>query len=190
MASHAPQRMTLAAFLKWDDGVARRYQLIDGVPVMMAPAAEAQGKLAAALMIEIGGRLKRSCRVVSEAGIMVQSRSDTCYVADLAVTRAAPGAGRVVAEPTLIVEVLSPSVGQVDRLRKVADYRTLSSVQEILIAFHGERRATRQWRAADSWRVEDLIGQESIGLGVCDGPIPLDALYGDLLARPEAPSGT
>jgi Uma2 family endonuclease len=185
--------MTLAEFLEWDDGTDRRYQLLDGVPVMMAPPAEAHGELAATLMIEIGGQLKRSCRVISEAGIVVQSRSDTCYVADLAVTRAAPGAGRrVVAEPTLIVEVLSPSVGRVDRLRKVADYRTLSSVQEILIAFHDERRMTLQRRAADGWRVEDLIGQASLSLGVCDGPILLDALYRDLLpgaAEPEIPSG-
>lgn len=38
MASHAPRRMTLAEFLEWDDGTDRRYQLIDGVPVMMAPS--------------------------------------------------------------------------------------------------------------------------------------------------------
>jgi hypothetical protein len=28
--------MTLAEFLEWDDGTDRRYELLDGVPVMMA----------------------------------------------------------------------------------------------------------------------------------------------------------
>jgi len=193
MASPAPQRMTLAAFLEWDDGTDRHYQLIDGVPVMRMPATEAHGELAAALMLEIGSRLKRSCRVISGAGITVPNRSDTYYIADLAVTCAPREQGRPMGgEPALVVEVLSPAVGKVDYVRKVADYRTLPSVEEILIAFHDERRITLQRRMPDGWRVEDLIGQASIGLGVCDGPIPLDALYRELLpgpTAPEAPSG-
>ena len=160
MASHAPQRMTLAEFLEWDDGTDRRYQLVDGVPVMMAPATEAHGELAAALVIEIRSRLKPPCRVISEAGITVPDRSDTYYVADLAVTCAPREPGRrMVAEPVLIVEVLSPSTEPVDRLRKVADYRTLPSVQEILVVFPDERRVELQRRTADGWRVEDLIGR-------------------------------
>jgi Uma2 family endonuclease len=193
MASHAPKRMTLATFLEWDDGTDGRYQLVDGVLMMMAPAIEAHGELAAALMIEIGSRLKRSCHVIAGAGIMVEGRSDTCYVADLAVTCAPREPGRrMVAEPALIVEVVAPSAGPVDRWRKVADYRTLLSVQEILIAFHDERRVTLQRREPDGWRVEDLIGRAPIRLGVCDTPIPLDALYRDLLPGPDeprAPSG-
>ena len=193
MASHAPQRMTLAAFLERDDGTDRRYQLVDGVPVMMAPRAEAHGELAAALMAGIGGRLKRSCRVVADARITVEGRGDTCYVADLAVTCAPLEQNRrTVAEPVLVVEVISPSTGQVDRWRKLADYRTLSSVQEIVIAFHDERRITLQRREPEGWRIEDLIGQASITLRACDGPIPLEAIYRDLLsepAEPEAPSG-
>jgi Uma2 family endonuclease len=187
MALHAPQRMTLAAFLEWDDGTERRYQLRDGVPIMMAPRAEAHGELVAALMVEIGSRLKRSCRVVADAGITVGGRSDTCYVADLAVTCAPHEQHRrTVAEPVLVAEVISPPAGQMDRWRKLADYRTVSSVQEIVIAFHDERRIILQRREPEGWRIEDLIGQASMTLGVCDGPIPLEALYRDPQARDAA----
>jgi Uma2 family endonuclease len=192
MASHAPQGMTLADFLAWDDGTDWRYQLIHGVPVMKAPAAESHRRLAAALMIEIGSRLKRSCRVISKAGISVEGRSDTCYVADLAVTCASGDHDpRMIVDPMLVVEVVSPSVGEIEGFRKIADYRSLPSVREIVIAFHGERRITLLRRTANSWRVEDLIGQASIMLGACESPIPLEAIYRDLLepAAPEAPSG-
>ena len=47
MATLAPRRMTLAEFLEWDDGSDRRYELVDGFTVMMAPATEAHGELAA-----------------------------------------------------------------------------------------------------------------------------------------------
>lgn len=182
--------MTLAEFLEWDDGSDRRYQLFDGVPVMMAPGAEAHGELVLSLGAEIRSRLKRPCRVISEAGITVEGRSDTYYVADLAVTCVPREPGRrMVAVPVLIVEVVSPSPGQVERSRMVADYRTLSSVREIVIAFHDERLITLQRRQPEGWSVEDLIGQASVTLAVCDAPIPLEALYRDLLPAPDAPSG-
>jgi Uma2 family endonuclease len=173
--------MTLAEFLKWDDGTDRRYELLDGNPVMMAPTLEAHGELAAALAREIGARVQPPCRVISEAGIGMSDRADTYYVADLAVTRAPREPGRrMVVEPVLVVEVLSPSTGQVDRWRKVADYRTLPSVREILLVFSDERRVEVQRRTTDGWRVEDLIGKAAIELSCCNGPIPLRAVYRDL----------
>lgn len=174
--------MTLAEFLQWDDGTDRRYELLDGMSVMMAPTLEAHGELAAALSVEIGSRVKPTCRVISQAGIVIPERADTYYVADLAVTCAprAPGR-RMVDQPVLIVEVLSPSTGQVDRWRKVADYRTLPSVEEILVVFSDERRVEVQRRTPDGWRVEDLIGQAEIELSCCDSPIALEAVYRDLL---------
>jgi Uma2 family endonuclease len=174
--------MTLAEFLEWDDGTDRRYELLDGIPVMMAPPLEAHGELALALGAEILARVKPPCRVISEAGIVISDRADTCYVADLAVTCAPREPGRrMVVEPVLVVEVLSPSTAQVDRWRKVADYRTLASVHDILVVFSDERRVEVQRRTADGWRVEDLIGKAQIRLSCCNAPIPLGALYRDLI---------
>jgi Uma2 family endonuclease len=189
MASVAPQRMSLAEFLEWDDGTDRRYELLDGIPVMMAPSLEAHGELAAALALEIGSRVRPPCRVISEAGIIVPDRADTYYVADLAVTCAPREPGRrMVVEPVLVVEVLSPSTGQIDRWRKVADYRTLPSVQEILVVFSDERRVELQRRVPDGWRVDDLIGKAAIRLSCCREPIPLEAVYRDLLPAATRPT--
>ena len=46
MAEPATRRMTLEEFLRWDDGTDTRYELIDGVPVAMAPPAVAHRILA------------------------------------------------------------------------------------------------------------------------------------------------
>jgi Uma2 family endonuclease len=177
--------MTLSEFLEWDDGTDRRHELLDGIPVMMAPSLEAHGELALALGAEIRTRLKQPCRVISEAGIVIPDRADTYYLANLAVTCAPREPGRrMVVEPVLVVEVLSPSTGQVDRWRKVADYRTLPSVQEILVVFSDERRIEVQRRTRDGWRVEDLIGKAEIDLSCCNSPIELAAIYRDLLEPP------
>ncbi|HEX3209109.1 MAG TPA: Uma2 family endonuclease [Geminicoccaceae bacterium] len=181
MASKVPQTVTLAEFLEWDDGTDRRYQLVDGVPVMMAPTLEAHGELALNIGAEIRSRLQSPCRVIAEAGVTVPARRDTFYVADLAITCAPREPGRrMLAEPVVIVEVLSPSIGPVDRWRKVADCRTLPSVEAIVVAFAEERRIELQRRTTEGWRVEDLIGQAELALPRCATPIPLDALYPNL----------
>lgn len=142
--------MTLAEFLDWDDGTDRRYQLVGGVAEMMAPAAEAHGKLAASMAAEIRARLKPPCRVISKGGLAIPDRADAFYVADVVVTRAPREPGRrMLAEPVLVVEVLSPSTSRVDRRRKVADYRTLPSVGEIVLLFADERRVEVQRRRPD-----------------------------------------
>jgi Uma2 family endonuclease len=185
MASPAPKRMTLAEFLEWDDGTDRRYELLDGLPVMMAPSLEAHGGVAAALAAEIRARLRPPWRIIGRAGMLILHRADTYYIADLVVTCAPREPGRrMVVEPVLVVEVLSPSTGQVDRWRKVADYRTIQSVREILVIFSDERRIALQRRTPDGWRVDDLIGRAEVELSCCNGPIPLDAVYRDLLAAP------
>jgi Uma2 family endonuclease len=110
MAEAAEKRMSLAEFLEWDDGPDTRYELIAGRPVATAPPIEAHGTIVANLAAAILARLKPPCRVVVEAGLIPADRADTWYQADLVVTCAPPERGaRAIAEPRLIVEVLSPS---------------------------------------------------------------------------------
>ena len=86
MASKAPQRMTLAELLEWHEGTDRRYQLVDGVPVMMAPTLAGHGELAINIGAEVRSRLLPPCRVIGEARVTILARKDTFYVADLAIT--------------------------------------------------------------------------------------------------------
>jgi hypothetical protein len=152
------------------------------MPVMMAPSQEAHGELALALGAEMRARLAQPCRVISEAGILIPDRADTYYVADLAVTCAPrePGA----------VWCSSPSSSSRPCRRRLARSTVgarspiigrCRPVKEILVVFRDERRVEVQRRTADGWRVEDLIGRAEISLSCCDHPIPLDAVYPDLL---------
>jgi Uma2 family endonuclease len=57
---HPPARMTTAEFFAWnpEDISVRSWQLIDGEPVAMAPAADAHG----AILVEIGSPSLWDCR--------------------------------------------------------------------------------------------------------------------------------
>ena len=84
MARPAISRMTLAEFLRWEDGTDTRWQLIDGAPMAMAPPAVAHGMLSMRLgaRIEAALRTRRPCIRQTEAGIALSDRDDTFYVAD------------------------------------------------------------------------------------------------------------
>jgi Uma2 family endonuclease len=165
MAEPAAQRMSLAAFLEWDEGPDTRYELIDGRPVAMAPPIEACGTIVANLARHMGNRLKPRCRVVVEAGVLPPDHADTWYQADLVVTCApAEHGARAVSAPRFIVQVLSSSTAAHDRGLKLADYRKISSVEQILLVASEDRNAEVWLRAEDGWKVRDLIGDAAIPL--------------------------
>jgi Uma2 family endonuclease len=133
MAEPAFRRMTLDEFLRWDDGSDRRYELIDGVPLAVAPPARAHGILCARLAaaIETVLRTRRPCAAQTEAGIARSDRGENFYVADLAVTCGPYRRGdQWVEDPILLVEILSPSTERHDRLVKIPAYREIARSRE------------------------------------------------------------
>jgi Uma2 family endonuclease len=182
MATRANElRMTLAEFLRWDDGTDARYELIDGRIVSMAPPNDAHGTITANLIVALANALRPPCRVAAEAGILRPNRDDSYYVADLGVT-CGPAADtrQHLPEPVVIVEVLSPSTEDHDRGRKVPDYREIPSLQEILVVASRERRVELWRREGDHWRVEDLIGEATVRLASCNVTMPLAAIYANV----------
>lgn len=179
MADAAERRMTVDEFLAWDDGTDTRYELVDGRPVAMAPPMRVHGTLVVALGAALARRLPRSCKPVAEAGIRRSDRDDRYFVADLAVTCAPPRPdARSVDDPVLVCEVLSPSTEDFDLGRKVAEYREIPSVAEILLVSSQHRRVTHWRRDGARWIVQDFIGDALIPLAAApDEPLALAELY-------------
>jgi Uma2 family endonuclease len=164
MSEAAVKRMTLAEFLRWEDGTDTRYELLGGCPVAMAPPAIAHGILALRLGARIDAALRpRSpCFGQSEAGIARPDRNDTCYIADLAVTCTPPERGQqLLQDPLLIVEILSPGTALYDRQTKVSDYRRIPSVQEILLIDSTSIFAEVLRREGDRWITEIVRGPQA-----------------------------
>ena len=84
---------------------------------------------------------------------------------------------RYAADPSLIVEVLSPSTELHDRGRKLDDYRRLPTVQEVLLVASEQRRVQHWRRDGARWIVEDLIGDADLRLAAVPTAIPLAAIY-------------
>lgn len=180
MAEPAIKPMTLAEFLRWDDGTDTHYELIGGFPVAMAPPAEAHSMLVVQLVRRIDSALstRRPCRALIEAGITRPDRADTYFVADIAATCAPVEPGRQATEdPFLIVEILSPSTERHNRRVKLPVYRQIDAVQEILLVASDERYAELHRRAGAQWITEIIRGEGAIVLGSVPVQIPISELY-------------
>jgi Uma2 family endonuclease len=156
--------MTLAEFLRWEDGTDTRYELLAGQPVAMAPPAVAHGILAVRLGVRIDAALRSRppCFAQSEAGIVRSDRADTCYIADLAVSCTSPERGQqLLQDPVLIVEILSPATALYDRQTKVADYRRIPGVEEILLIDSASGFAEVLRREGERWITEIVRGREA-----------------------------
>ncbi len=131
-------RMTTMEFLVWpDDPTGRRWQLVDGEPIAMAPASDAHGSIQAEMARHLGNALAsspRRCRVVIDPGVVPRVRSESnVRIPDLAVTCVpADPRERLLRDPVLIVEILSPS-NEAEIRANVWAYATIPSVAEILI---------------------------------------------------------
>ena len=193
MAEVAVKKMSLAEFLRWEDGTDTRYELLAGTPVAMAPPAIAQGILALRLgaRIDAALRSRSPCFGQSEAGIAKPDRDDTCYIADLAVSCTPAERGQqLLRDPLLIVEILSPGTALHDRQTKVADYRRIPSVEEILLVDSTSIFAEVLRREGDRWITEIVRGPQATTLSLAS--IGLSAAMSDLyegieLLDPAAP---
>ncbi len=156
MAQPARRPWTLDEFLAFDDGTDTHYELFDGQVVAMAPTSDVHGALVMRLGRRIGNALRTGCEVIGEAGIVPPGRADSYYEADLAVTCGGLTGHPFIAEPILIALVLSPSTAATDRDRKLPDYRTIASLQDILVVSSSEPRIEHFRREPDGWKVHDL----------------------------------
>jgi Uma2 family endonuclease len=190
MSEAAVKRMTLAEFLRWEDGTDTRYELLDGMAVAMAPPAIAHGMLALRLGARIDAALRSRppCFGQSEAGIARPDRNDTCYIADLAVTCTPPERGQqLLRDPLLIVEILSPGTALYDRQTKVSDYRRIASVEEILLIDSTSIFAEVLRREGNRWITEIVRGpQATLALA----SIGLTAAMSDLYEGIDLPDPT
>jgi Uma2 family endonuclease len=168
--------MTVAEFLAWNPGDGRRWQLVDGEPHAMAPANTAHGRLQAELARVIGNHFIASsmpCEVFTNSGVVPATMSaHNMRISDLAVSCSPSDAAQAfLADPVLIVEILSPS-NRAETWANIWAYTTIPSVQEILILRADAVAADLLRRLRDgSWpdqasQVDAELLLESIGLRI------------------------
>ena len=179
-ASHKPRLLTVAELF---DCPGERQELVDGVVVDMAPASPRHGAIQAQAARLLGNHLDAhpGCRVVIEPGVQPRANaSHNVRVPDLAVTclPIAPDA-RLLVEPVLLVEILSPSNTK-DTRGNVWSYTTIPSVREIAV-IHTEEMLIELLRRQDdaNWPSDPVLltSDEVLALSSIGFETPVSSFY-------------
>ncbi|WP_375463614.1 Uma2 family endonuclease [uncultured Methylobacterium sp.] len=168
MSVQSKPRMTVDEFLAWAEDRPGRYELLDGEVFAMSPerARHADIKFAAQTALRTAIRNGRlPCRMMPD-GMTVRVDRTTAFEPDALVycgSRVSPDTVEI-ANPIVVVEVLSPSTKAIDSGNKLTGYFRVSSVMHYLIVDPVKRLVVHHRRGPDL--IETRI--------VSDGALRLD----------------
>ncbi len=181
MTERARKLMSAAEFLRWDDGTDTRYELIDGLPVAMAPGSANHVQITGNVLQLADSVLRgrRPCRAVTGGGLLLkEGPPGRVYIPDVLVTCEPIDARHLYEAPWLVVEVLSPSTQAYDKTAKLPRYAALPSVEEIWLLGSRARSLTLWERIAGDWHAAlPMIGRASFVSRVLGVEVSLDSIY-------------
>jgi Uma2 family endonuclease len=176
-----PQRrlMTPEEFFAWQLDQEERYELVDGVPVPlrgMTGASNAHDAVAVNILGLLWNQLRGGPYRVASADTAVRTSIRGIRRSDVTVECAPIDPKSYEAHaPKLVVEVLSPSTRQMDRIRKVEEYKRLPTLTAIMLVEPGVANVLVLRRDGAEWRDE--------AYALADSVVPLPEIGASLTLR-------
>jgi len=176
--------MSALEFLVWEREQLGKHEWFDGEIFAMAGGTLRHNALGAAVILALGNALRGGpCRVLSSDQRIVARAGKQFVYADVSVVcgtrELAPGTTDVLANPSIIVEVLSASTESDDRGLKWEGYQRISALRDYVLISQSRTRVEhfqRETEAAASWRYRELGPGDVVTLwtGV---KLEIDALF-------------
>jgi Uma2 family endonuclease len=182
MANAPTQRMTAAEYLSWEREQHERHAFVHGEVFCIAGGSPRHAALIAAVTIELGLAHRGGlCRVLATDQRIALEEGEHYVYADVSVVcgrmELANGTTDVLANPTVVVEVLSKSTEAYDRGKKWDGYQRVRSVTDYLLVSQSEPRIEhyrREERGEWHYRVAHSGGRITLNSGAA---FDVDAVY-------------
>lgn len=175
--------MSAAQYLAMERAAVTKHELWEGEVFAMAGASLAHNLIVGNLARALGNLLVDGPCLVLTSDMKVHVPSSEGYVyPDLSVVCGEPefvGDGQdVIANPRLVVEVLSDSTERFDRGDKFAGYRSLPSVIDYLLVAQTRARIEHYERQVDgNWLLREFGPGARLRLRSVEGELDVDDIY-------------
>lgn len=178
-----PHLITPDDYLAFDTNAEEKYEYVDGEIHAMTGTTVKHNQISGNLYLALRNHLAGQPCETFIADLKVHAAAaNAFYYPDLAVRcQQQPLADdtRVIDDPTLIVEVLSPSTEAIDRREKLAAYRRIPSVREYVLVAQEERSVEIYRREGDiSWRYLPFTDDDNVEFASIGLTLPMAAIYG------------
>ena len=178
-------RLTLEAFLAWENEQPEKHEFHRGEVFAMGGARRAHGRTVSNLNRRLSEALDPSpCQVFAET-MKVQIGDDTVLYPDIFVTcdTADLRTDLIFRAPTLVIEVLSPSTQAYARRAKFALYRRIPALQEYILVDPDPdtRRVEAFRRGADNlWVLHDMSETDTLVAASVDARVAMADVFDPL----------
>lgn len=174
-----PPVMTVEEFDRWHARQPERWELIRGVPVMMAQGSRRHTFIKSNIARHLANKLAGTDCYATVDGIEVKERNvDLSAVPDVVVECGPPDfAMSEAAEPVVVVEVLSPSSERDDTGRKWQGYCLIPSLRHYLVVDQDTRFVTVHTRTGPSSFAEEVVQEGVVELTALGVSLSLDEVY-------------
>jgi len=180
--------MTAEEFLAWETVQTERHDLVDGVPYAMAGAEARHNTVSLNVAVALHQHLSDTPCNTFMSDMKVAAADDrSFFYPDVTVTcsKADLENSLVKREPTLIVEVLSPSTAAYDLGAKFAHYRQIPTLREIAFIDVDARRTDVYRKGADGlWVLHSFDAGASVHLASVDLTISAATLFAKVSSAP------
>jgi Uma2 family endonuclease len=183
--------MDRATYLALELTAACRHEYVAGEVFAMAGTSRAHARIVSnlAVFLHEATRGGRCAAYVTEIKVRVEAADAYVYPDAVVTCDPSDTDPYVLNHPRLVVEVTSPSTGAYDRGAKLDWYRSIPSVEEVLLV-DAERRSVHRVRRGEggAWSFEGWIDEGDVYLASVGATLSLDVLYDRVSAEPPAPS--
>ena len=175
-------RMSYAEYLAFERSAEGKHEWVNGEVYAMAGGTPEHARLAMAVGIQLAAQFgPRGYRVYSsDLRVRIRATGRATYP-DVTVvcgpSERDPEDGDAITNPTLIVEVLSPTTEGDDRGNKWQHYRRLTSLRAYVLVDASEERVEVFTRSGEGWLLREAGPGEKVELGLFDAQLEADALY-------------
>ena len=190
MSAVPKRKLTEAEYLAIERAAEFKSEFYAGEMFAMAGASPAHNRLKENLILELGTRLRGGpCHTYSSDQRVRVDRTGLYTYPDLVVVcgkdEVDPADRDTLVNPTVIVEVLSPSTAKYDRGKKFDHYRTIASLREYVLVWQDEVRVERFVRRPDGEWGLTVLTQPADVLALA--AVPAQVSVADVYAGVELP---
>jgi Uma2 family endonuclease len=188
MAPPPGQRFSFREYLELEEVAGVKHEYLAGNAWAMAGGSPEHTAIAASIIAILSARLRdRPCRVFT-ADLRIRVRAtglatypDVTVVCGQLEKDPEDSRGNTVINPKVLVEVLSPSTEDYDRGEKLAHYKRIDALPEVVLVAHDEPRLEVWRRQGDHWTLEVHRGEQTARLESLDVELPLVDVFRDPL---------
>lgn len=189
-----PPLVTSAEYLARERAATEKSEFINGRVYAMAGAGRPHNLIVGNTFAEIRAQIRgRGCEAYVDDMRVKVARTDLYTYPDIAALCDEPQFEDdqidTLLNPSVIIEVLSPSTESYDRGAKFAHYRRLESLREYTLIAQDAPRVEHYLREGDSWLLTELNGVDAeLSINTLGCTLKLSEIYDRVPFPPETPA--